>query len=232
MLYLDSVHGDDVPALDTAGLIDDRTALYVIAESAVEELVDHGFDALQVELILAMLDDARELDIRDVTPRCTGRTRAPSEVNYRRSCASTGSSSALADAGIHTVPVTTTAAEREEIGRLIQRYRFVLLTWCRQAMDSAGASHASTRGGGGAPEVGAPASPTPHGGMRVAAGAGRRWRTSPQRMSFHSSRRGVWPRGRRCSGEHDFAGEHGRRPARHQPAADLGQGRGRGHARP
>ena len=62
LLYLDSIHGDDVPALDTAGLIDDRTALCVIAESAVEELVDHGIDALQVELVLAMLDDARELD--------------------------------------------------------------------------------------------------------------------------------------------------------------------------
>ena len=62
LLYLDSIHGDDVPALDTGGLIDDRTALYVVAESAVEELVDHGVDALQVELVLAMLDEARELD--------------------------------------------------------------------------------------------------------------------------------------------------------------------------
>ena len=55
--------------------------------------------------------------------------------------------------GIHTVPVTTTAAEREEIGRLIQRYRFGLLTWCRQALDSAGASNARVRVGGTAPEV-------------------------------------------------------------------------------
>lgn len=62
LLYLDSIHVDDVPALDTAGLIDDRTALYVVAESAIEELVDHGVDALQVELVLAMFDEARELD--------------------------------------------------------------------------------------------------------------------------------------------------------------------------
>src|SRR5688572_277797 len=55
--------------------------------------------------------------------------------------------------GIHTVPVTTTVAEREEIGRLIQRYRFGLLTWCRQALHSAGASHASARVAGDAPEV-------------------------------------------------------------------------------
>ena len=64
LLYLDSIHRDDVPVLDTGGLIDDRTALYVVAESAVEELVDHGVDALQVELILAMLDEAHALDTR------------------------------------------------------------------------------------------------------------------------------------------------------------------------
>ena len=40
--------------------------------------------------------------------------------------------------GMHTVPVTTTAAEREEIGRLIQRYRFGVLLWCREALASAG----------------------------------------------------------------------------------------------
>jgi hypothetical protein len=39
--------------------------------------------------------------------------------------------------GIHTVPVTTTVAEREEIGHLIQRYRLGVLTWCRQALASA-----------------------------------------------------------------------------------------------
>jgi hypothetical protein len=62
LLYLDSIHGDDVPALDSSGLIEDRTALYVVAKSAIEELVDHGADALQVELVLAMLEEARELD--------------------------------------------------------------------------------------------------------------------------------------------------------------------------
>ncbi len=45
-----------------SGLIDDRTALHVMAESAVEELLDHGVDALRIELVLAMLDEARELD--------------------------------------------------------------------------------------------------------------------------------------------------------------------------
>ena len=63
LLYLDSIHGNDVPALDPSRLIDDRGALYVVAESAVEELTDHGVDALQVELALAMLEEARELDV-------------------------------------------------------------------------------------------------------------------------------------------------------------------------
>ena len=40
--------------------------------------------------------------------------------------------------GMHAVPVTTTVTEREEIGRLIQRYRFGVLVWCRQALTSAG----------------------------------------------------------------------------------------------
>ena len=62
LLYLDSMHGENVPALDSSGLIDDHSALFVVAESAVEELVEHGADALQVELVLAMLEEARELD--------------------------------------------------------------------------------------------------------------------------------------------------------------------------
>ena len=57
--YLDAIHGPDVPALAAQGLIDDQAALHAVAESAVEELADHGVDALQVELVLTMLDDAR-----------------------------------------------------------------------------------------------------------------------------------------------------------------------------
>lgn len=64
LLYLDAIHGDAVPAIDATGLIDDRGALQVVAESAVAELADHGVDALQVELLLAMLEDARELDVK------------------------------------------------------------------------------------------------------------------------------------------------------------------------
>ena len=53
----------------------------------------------------------------------------------------------IGGAGIHTVPVTTTLAERAEIGRLIQRYRLGVLTWCRQALISASPALDLDRGG-------------------------------------------------------------------------------------
>lgn len=62
LLQLDWIHGDDVPGLDAAGLTDDRNMLFSIAESAIEELGDFDVDALQIELVLAMLIAARELD--------------------------------------------------------------------------------------------------------------------------------------------------------------------------
>ncbi|MGN6128958.1 MAG: hypothetical protein ACTHOK_01300 [Nocardioidaceae bacterium] len=62
LLYLDSLYGYNIPALDARGIVEHREALRVIAESAVEELVDHGVDELQVELTLAMLHDAHQLD--------------------------------------------------------------------------------------------------------------------------------------------------------------------------
>lgn len=63
LLQLDWIHGDEFPGLDTTGLTDDRDALYAVAESAIEELADHGIDALQVELFLDMLDAARTKDV-------------------------------------------------------------------------------------------------------------------------------------------------------------------------
>jgi hypothetical protein len=62
LLYLDSIHGDEVPALDSTVLIDDRGALHGFAQAAVEDLLGYDVDALQVELVLAMLEDAHELD--------------------------------------------------------------------------------------------------------------------------------------------------------------------------
>jgi hypothetical protein len=61
LLELDKIHGGDVPPR-TEVLTDRRDVLYTVAEAAIEELIDHGVDALQVELVLAMLVDARELD--------------------------------------------------------------------------------------------------------------------------------------------------------------------------
>jgi hypothetical protein len=61
LLQLDSIHGGDVPPT-TDVLTDRRDVLYTVAEAAIEELVEHGVDALQVELLLAMLDEARSKD--------------------------------------------------------------------------------------------------------------------------------------------------------------------------
>jgi hypothetical protein len=61
LLELDSLHGGEVPpAADVPS--DNRDVLYTVAEAAIEELIEHGVDALRVELVLAMLEDARELD--------------------------------------------------------------------------------------------------------------------------------------------------------------------------
>lgn len=62
LLQLDFIHGDDSPALDTEGLTQDRQILLTLAISAIEELVGHGVDALQVELVLDMLEVARDKD--------------------------------------------------------------------------------------------------------------------------------------------------------------------------
>ncbi|WP_245604420.1 hypothetical protein [Nocardioides aequoreus] len=62
LLELDRVHGDDCPALDSEDLTDDRNIL-LAASSAIRELENYGINALSVELILAMLVDAHDLDI-------------------------------------------------------------------------------------------------------------------------------------------------------------------------
>lgn len=63
LLELDRAHGDDCPALDTEDLTDDREILLAVASNVVEQLENYGVDALSVELILAMLVDAHDLDI-------------------------------------------------------------------------------------------------------------------------------------------------------------------------
>ena len=61
LLELDTLHGGEVPPI-TEVLTDNREVLYTVAQAAIEELVDHGVDGLQVELLLAGLEDARALD--------------------------------------------------------------------------------------------------------------------------------------------------------------------------
>ena len=63
LLELDRVHGDDCPALDTGDLTDDRDILLAVASETVEQLESYGVDSLSVELILAMLIDAHDLDV-------------------------------------------------------------------------------------------------------------------------------------------------------------------------
>lgn len=62
LIELDRIHGDESPCLDTSGISEDRAILLAVASSAVEELERYGVDPLNVELVLAMLDDAYGLD--------------------------------------------------------------------------------------------------------------------------------------------------------------------------
>lgn len=64
LLQLDSLYGDDIPVISPVPVEDagDRGALFAVTESAIENLADHGVDALSVELVLDMLYAARELD--------------------------------------------------------------------------------------------------------------------------------------------------------------------------
>ena len=65
LLELDTIHGGELPPLTevfTEGLTNLREVQHTVAEAAIEELVEHGVDGLQVELVLARLEDARALD--------------------------------------------------------------------------------------------------------------------------------------------------------------------------
>lgn len=52
------MHGDDLPGLKTDALTNERSALFEVAFSAVEDLVSGGVDQLQVDRLLAELADA------------------------------------------------------------------------------------------------------------------------------------------------------------------------------
>lgn len=62
LIELDRLHGDESPALSTDGLTTSRDILFTAANSAVEKLQNYGLDALDIELLLARLDEAHGLD--------------------------------------------------------------------------------------------------------------------------------------------------------------------------
>lgn len=63
LLALDGAHGDDVPGLETDALTNDRRVLFEVAFSAIEDLTEHGVNELQVELLLAMLAGAYDMEL-------------------------------------------------------------------------------------------------------------------------------------------------------------------------
>jgi len=62
LIELDRLHRDESPALSTQGLTTSRDVLFAVANSALEELPSYGLDALDIELLLARLDEAHDLD--------------------------------------------------------------------------------------------------------------------------------------------------------------------------
>lgn len=70
LLHLDLVHGDQCPAYDHMPSALPADLLYRLAVQAIRDLKAYGVDALQIELVLADLLDAREFDTAtDGTPR-------------------------------------------------------------------------------------------------------------------------------------------------------------------
>lgn len=63
LLQLDLVHGDQSPAHEDIlpGVLP-ADLIYRLAVKTIEDLVRHGVDALQIELVLAALLEARETD--------------------------------------------------------------------------------------------------------------------------------------------------------------------------
>jgi hypothetical protein len=61
LLQLDGLHGGAVPPISEA-LTDKRDVLYTVAQATIENLLAHGVEALEVELVLSMLAAARNVD--------------------------------------------------------------------------------------------------------------------------------------------------------------------------
>ena len=159
LIELDLVHGDDAFALDATKPAVGRDALMALAIAAVERLTTYGVDALHS---------------RTPAGLARGRPRAGHALMYGENGALLRAELSallaqhrvqlrLGGGGSHSVPVTTSRAEREEIGKQIRRYRQSVLVWCQQA-SRAVAPYASSNL--------SPAAPTPfrlpptqHGGL-------------------------------------------------------------------
>lgn len=62
LLEIDRLHDDECPANDSTGVPEERQILLAVASGAIEELQTYGIDALSIEIVLAMLDEASALD--------------------------------------------------------------------------------------------------------------------------------------------------------------------------
>ncbi len=62
LLEIDRLHGDECPAIDITGIAEERQLLLAVASDAIENLQTFGVDALSIELVLAMLEDASAQD--------------------------------------------------------------------------------------------------------------------------------------------------------------------------
>lgn len=62
LIQLDEIHANVVPALNTVAVSGDQHALCATAAAAIRGLVEYGVDELDVELTLAMLDEAHLRD--------------------------------------------------------------------------------------------------------------------------------------------------------------------------
>ena len=62
LIELDRIHGDQCPALSKTQVTHSRKTLLAIATTAIDDLTTYGVDPLDVELVLAMLEDAAGAD--------------------------------------------------------------------------------------------------------------------------------------------------------------------------
>lgn len=63
LIDLDRIHCDATPDVYLEAVTQDRDIQYALASAAIEDLTGFGVDALSVELLLCMLQDAYDRDV-------------------------------------------------------------------------------------------------------------------------------------------------------------------------